>query len=291
MIAIFASLTFLYLRKEINILYLVLVPIFTMIMIMTGSKLAFLMYSCVVVWLLVAIVFSKDNIKTKLINLGIIVSLVALACLALQKNLLMIFGRFSEQNLSFTVETPAPPAQDVAPDSITTIEPNKTPSATPAPAPRVLSFITAILTSKIGLKLSSITSYRIDLWLLYINDLLLSPLKFIFGKGEGAAKLNIKNSINQVLKDTHNSMIDLVYYLGIVFLIFIIVLTVLYFRYRKKQNAKFNKLAIMVFITSFVVCCSISAFWSYMFVFLILNATLCMFEVKKGESDEGSSDK
>lgn len=283
-IAIFASLTFLYLRKEINILYLILVPIFTMIMILTGSKLAFLMYSCVVVYLLISILFLKDSAKNKLISLSIIISSIALVCLIFKDNLLMLFGRFNVEQLSFSVETPAaPPSNELAPDSSMNM-PTET-------SPNVLPFITTILTSKIGLKLSSITSYRLDLWLLYFNELLLAPLSLIFGKGEGAQKLSIRNSLNQVLKDTHNSMVDLIYYLGVVFLIFVVVVFVLYLRYRKKQNLKFNKLSIMVLIASFVVCCSISAFLSYLFVFLILNSTLCMFEIKKGDNNEDPSDK
>lgn len=289
LVAIFASLTYLYLRKDINILYLCLIPVFTILVIITGSKLTLLMYICVVLYLLFSIIFSKDNIKNKITKLATIILMISLCSLILKDFVAMIFGRFSVDNVSFSVGEIDP----VNPDKDNTVvqPPSGNIEQTDTVTTNVLSFITTILTSKFGLKLSSITSYRFDLWLLYLNNLLLSPLSFIFGRGEGAERLFIRNNLNQLLREPHNSMVDLVYYLGVAFLIFVIFLFIVFIRYRKKQGAKFNRHSIMVIVTSLVVSCSISAFWSYMFVFLILNATLCMFEVKKGEKNENITNK
>ena len=300
LVAIFASLTYLYLRKEINILYLSLLPVFTSLVIITGSKLALLMYVCVVLYLLIAIIVIKDSTKNKLIKLSIVLAILMLCCLILKDNISMIFGRFTVDNFTFSVDTTIPeisggdnsldsPATDGGVNGAGTGSGSG--SSVSSEPPKVFTFISTFLTSKFGLKLSSITSYRLDLWLLYLNDLLLSPISLIFGKGEGAERLYIRNNINQLLRDPHNSVVDLVYYLGITFLLFSIFVVISLIRHRKKQGAKFNKSSIMVIVSSFVVCCSISAFWSYMFLFLILNATLCMFEIQKGENNENIADK
>ncbi len=296
LVAIFSSMTYLYLRKEVNILYLCLLPVFTSLVIITGSKLALMMYACVVLYLLIALVVIKDSTKNKLIKLSIVLAILVLCSLILKDNIALIFGRFTVDNFTFSVENVMPEIPNVdgsldAPLTDGTANGTGIGSGVADEPLKVFTFISTFLTSKFGMKLSSITSYRLDLWLLYLNDLLLSPINLIFGKGEGAERLYIRNNINQLLREPHNSMVDLVYYLGLVFLIFAIFVVISLIRHRKKQGLKFNKSSIMVAFASLVVCCSISAFWSYMFLFLILNATLCMFETQKGENNENIADK
>ena len=268
-----AVLTFLYLRKEINLFYKIIFPIYTIFIILTGSKLACMFYFIIFLYLIFALTFSKQGKKHKLIDIIYFTIMFGLVCLIFKDFIAMMINRFSIKNSDYYLS-----------DQVGDQEYNRR---------ETLSFITRIINSKFGKTLSSITTYRSDVWLLYINELLLYPLHLLFGKGEGAERLIVMNSEGLIIGDPHNSIIDLVFYLGLAFLAFLIVLLTLFVKYRKKEGARFNKSSIIVLLSCFFASCTISVFWSYMFIFLLLNSMLAMFDVKteKGEKNEGSSNK
>ena len=89
--------------------------------------------------------------------------------------------------------------------------------------------------------MNMITTYRYDLWALYIKEIFASPLNFFFGHGVGADKIDLLGA--------HNTIISIFYQFGIVG--FAIILTILVYLLRK--IAKINKFNKNVWITLVVI--------------------------------------
>lgn len=264
-LVVLASVSFLFVNKQICFsLYGLIISAFISFNLITGSKMGFFTMVFILTFVIGVLAFKKD--KTSWMQIGIILLILSVCLVIFSMNLQSIFSRLQLE-----------PAQE----NLSHIEGIN--FATKHP------YLNAILNSSIGKKLSSITTYRFNLWVFYFGVLLDNPINLLFGFGTN--KLDFDIVINgQILSQPHNSIVDMVIVYGLIYLLFVAILVGAYCCYKKKRGHKFNCFSILTMITILIGICSISLFWSEIFFLLIILLILPMYE-EKGEANESATNK
>ncbi len=270
------GINMLYLRGDLKLSYYILFPFLLILSIFTYSKMVFFL---VVFSLLFEIVYLFCNFKDnkRWIKVGFVLGIVLVIFAVFNKNIGFLFDRFDLWEISNTTITP---------DSSTPVAPSNPNSGMEdggsySQSMGVLPIFDDFLHSKVGKLLTSISSFRIILWLSYVSYLLLDPVRFLFGCGEGAPLLSI-NVDGMLFSDTHNTFLQLLYLLGMVFFVFLICVLIVWFM-KKRKSFKFNIYSVPLIICVFACLFSLSFLTILCFFLIVFLSLKSMFIDKRNQ--------
>ena len=253
----FSLFTFLFIKKEINLLYYPVYLLCAVLLTLTLSKSALIIFLVINLWLFASVWF-KFKAKKSLIILAVVVGLYSLTFAMFPNKNVAYWCRLL--NISYTRHLP-----EVEPPKVEEPEEDKEDEVTPGKTDQQI--------------LSELTTGRTEIWKQYLDKILESPKSILFGYGVGAESVGKFGALENC--SSHNTYLQCVYYVGIVGIGIIILwlLSIVNFKKIKKLD-----------VFSFIVPISVALFLFGLdfFSFRLGNYMLLIFSVlmKKDEKTE-----
>lgn len=275
------GLIILFYKKEINFLFYILYTIFLMLLILTGSKMSFLIFVLVFIVFIGYLIFEKCDAKQKVLKILTIIVLTLTSSMILFNHIRVMFNRFSNPGVEYESNNNFENGpQNNTDNNIDIFEGENSDEI--VVEIKDYSVWDKLLNSKVGHKLSVITTYRFDLFIGYCEYLFEHPVELLFGRGEGTPKLVISTPAGDV-QDSHNVFVDIVYNFGLFFLLYILILFV-FFLIKEIKVRRINLLNLLPLFSALVTLFSLNIIWNYLSILLILIGLFVIFKNDKKEA-------